>query len=76
MSYFEWVQDIGWLFWTEEQVRNKLKDVMFMSFDKVWQFSEEFPNKSKGKYKDLRMSAMGVSLMRLEKAMKLRGQAW
>ena len=76
VSYFEWVQDIGWLFWTEEQVRNKLKDVMFMSFDKVWQFSEEFPNKSKGKYKDLRMSAMGVSLMRLEKAMKLRGQAW
>ena len=76
VSYFEWVQDIGWLFWTEEQVRNKLKDVMYMSFDKVWKFSEEFPNKSKGKYKDLRMSAMGVSLMRLEKAMKLRGQAW
>ena len=76
VSYFEWVQDIGWLFWTEKQVRDKLKDIMCMSFDKVWSFAEELPDKSHGKYKDLRLSAMAVSLMRLEKAMKLRGQAW
>ncbi len=76
VSYFEWVQDIGWLFWTEKQVRDKLRDIMFMSFDKVWDFAEEYPTKDVGKYRDLRLSAMGVSLMRLEKAMKLRGQAW
>ncbi len=76
VSYFEWVQDIGWLFWREKQVRDKLRDIMFMSFDKVWHFAEERPDKSKGKYMNLRLSAMGVSLMRLEKAMKLRGQAW
>ena len=76
VSYFEWVQDIGWLFWTEKQVRDKLRDIMFMSFDKVWKFAEEHPDKGKGKYQDLRLAAMGVSLMRLEKAMKLRGQAW
>ena len=76
VSYFEWVQDIGWLFWTEKQVRDKLRDIMSVSFDKVWQFAEEQPDKSHGKYKDLRLSAMAVSLLRLEKAMKLRGQAW
>lgn len=74
VSYFEWVQDIGWLFWTEKQVRDKLRDIMYDSFDRVWSFSDDYP--SKGKYKDLRMAAMGASLMRLEKAMKLRGQAW
>ena len=76
VSYFEWVQDIGWLFWTEKQVRDKLKDVMYSSFDKVWNFAEDYPDKTNGKYKDLRLAAMGASLMRLEKAMKLRGQAW
>jgi glutamate dehydrogenase (NAD(P)+) len=68
VSYFEWVQDIGWLFWTEEEVRSKLKQIMDRSFDKVWEFSKESKT-------NLRMSAMGVSLQRLEKAMFLRGQA-
>ena len=72
VSYFEWVQDIGWLFWTEKEVRDKLRNIMHLSFDKVWSFADE---KTK-KHKDLRLSAMGVSLLRLEKAMKLRGQAW
>ena len=74
VSYFEWVQDIGWLFWNEQQVRSKLKDVMVMSFDKVWRFSKEHPFAKS--HRDLRSAAMGVSLLRLEKAMKLRGQAW
>jgi len=76
VSYFEWVQDIGWLFWTEKQVRDKLREIMYKSFDKVWHFSEEYPHKTSGKYSDLRLAAMGASLIRLEKAMKLRGQAW
>ncbi len=76
VSYFEWVQDIGWLFWTEKEVRNKLRDVMTMSFDKVWRFSEERPINNQSKYHDLRLAAMSVSLLRLETAMKLRGQAW
>lgn len=68
VSYFEWVQDIVWLFWHEDEVRSKLRTIMHRSFDKVWEFSQE-------KNKDMRISAMGVSLTRLEKAMKLRGQA-
>ena len=69
MSYFEWVQDISWLFWTEDEVRNKLREVIYKAFDKVWQFSQS--NKV-----NMRTGAMATSLMRLERAMKLRGQAW
>lgn len=69
VSYFEWVQDIQWLFWTEEEVRNKLKEVMYRAFDRVWEFSER-------NNVDMRLGAMATSLVRLEKAMKLRGQAW
>lgn len=69
VSYFEWVQDIGWLFWTEEEVRQKLKTIMYRAFDRVWEFSQSAE-------RPMRTAAMAVSLQRLEKAMKLRGQAW
>ena len=69
VSYFEWVQDIVWLFWSEEEVRSKLKTIMYRSFDRVWDFAEKNDQ-------DMRISAMAVSLQRLEKAMVLRGQAW
>ena len=69
VSYFEWVQDISWLFWQEGEVRQKLKTIMHRSFDAVWDFSKE-------KDVNKRDSAMAVSLKRLERSMKLRGQAW
>jgi glutamate dehydrogenase (NAD(P)+) len=69
VSYFEWVQDISWLFWTEDEVRNKLREVIYKSFDKVWQMADT----SKV---NMRTAAMATSLLRLERAMKLRGQAW
>jgi glutamate dehydrogenase (NAD(P)+) len=69
VSYFEWVQDISWLFWNEDEVRNRLREIIYKAFDKCWQFSDS--NKV-----NMRTSAMGTSLLRLERAMKLRGQAW
>ncbi len=69
VSYFEWVQDISWLFWSEDEVRNKLREISFKAFDKVWLLSEKHAV-------NLRTSAMAASLQRLERAMKLRGQAW
>lgn len=69
VSYFEWVQDMVWLFWSEEEVRTKLKHIMQQCFDNVWKFQQE--------QKDtFRSAAMSVSLLRLQKAMMLRGQAW
>lgn len=69
VSYFEWVQDLAWLFWNEEEVRSKLKQMMFRSFDSVWAFAKKHNT-------DMRTAAMATSLMRLERAMLLRGQAW
>lgn len=69
VSYFEWVQDISWLFWDEHQVREKLRTIMYRSFDKVYDFS-------KSNNVDMRTAAMAVSLHRLEGAMRLRGQIW
>lgn len=69
VSYFEWVQDISWLFWTEDEVRSKLREVIYKAFDKVWQNSE-------AQKVNMRTAAMATSLLRLERAMKLRGQAW
>ncbi len=69
VSYFEWVQDLQWLFWDEHDVREKLRTIMYRSFEKVWTFSKK-------NHVDMRTSAMAVSLQRLEAAMKLRGQIW
>ena len=69
VSYFEWVQDIVWLFWSEEEVRNKLREVMFKAFDKVYAFA-------KANNVNMRTAAMASSLLRLDRAMVLRGAAW
>ena len=78
VSYFEWVQDVGWLFWTEKEVRTRLRNIMHSTFDRVWRLSQDslFTETNKKNGKDLRLVSMVSSLHRLEKAMKLRGQAW
>ena len=67
VSYFEWVQDISWLFWEEKHVREKLRTIMYRSYETVFDFASK-------NHLDLRTSAMAVSLKRLENAMRLRGQ--
>jgi glutamate dehydrogenase (NAD(P)+) len=41
VSYFEWVQDLGRLFWTRDETRAKLAEKMGDAFDRVWQLSEQ-----------------------------------
>lgn len=36
VSYFEWVQNIQFVSWTEEEVNEKLKDIMNTAFEAVW----------------------------------------
>ena len=36
VSYFEWVQDLGRLFWDRDEIREKLADKMNDAFDRVW----------------------------------------
>lgn len=36
VAYFEWVQDNQHLFWSEEEVIDRLKTILFRAFDKAW----------------------------------------
>ena len=39
VSYFEWVQDLGRLFWGRDEIRAKLAEKMNDAFDRVWEIS-------------------------------------
>src|SRR5207302_10013730 len=55
VSYFEWVQDLGRLFWTRDEIRGRLADKINDAFDRVWSVSEE-------KKITLRQSAMVAAI--------------
>jgi glutamate dehydrogenase (NAD(P)+) len=40
VSYFEWVQDLGRLFWDREEIRRRLADKLNDAFDRVWELAE------------------------------------
>ena len=40
VSYFEWVQDLGRLFWDRDEIRSRLADKLGDAFDRVWALSE------------------------------------
>ncbi|NQT50191.1 Glu/Leu/Phe/Val dehydrogenase [Candidatus Kuenenbacteria bacterium] len=60
VSYFEWQQNLSGESWTEEQVLNKLKEIIVPAFETIWQLSIE-------KQIDLRTAAFAVALERLNK---------
>lgn len=66
VSYFEWVQDIQHLFWTEEQVNEKLAYLMGRAFEEVY-------NVSQAKKVDNRTAAMMIGVGRVSAAKALRG---
>ena len=41
VSYFEWVQDLGRLFWDRDEIRHRLAEKLADAFDRVWELSEE-----------------------------------
>ncbi|MEX2212154.1 MAG: Glu/Leu/Phe/Val dehydrogenase [Gaiellaceae bacterium] len=41
VSYFEWVQDLGRLFWDRDEIRRKLEEKLVDAFDRVWALHEE-----------------------------------
>jgi glutamate dehydrogenase (NAD(P)+) len=40
VSYFEWVQDLGRLFWDRDEIRARLAAKLADAFDRVWELSE------------------------------------
>jgi len=41
VSYFEWVQDLGRLFWDRDEIRARLAEKLADAFDRVWELSDE-----------------------------------
>jgi glutamate dehydrogenase (NAD(P)+) len=41
VSYFEWVQDLGRLFWGRDEIREKLAEKLNDAFDRVWEISQD-----------------------------------
>ncbi|MGZ4354243.1 MAG: Glu/Leu/Phe/Val family dehydrogenase, partial [Gaiellaceae bacterium] len=41
VSYFEWVQDLGRLFWDRDEIRKRLADKLTDAFDRVWDVAQE-----------------------------------
>ena len=66
VSYFEWVQDLGRLFWTREETRAKLEDKLGDAFDRVWTLADE-------KGISLRQAALVAGINEVSAALKARG---
>lgn len=66
VSYFEWVQDRQGFFWRENEVNNRLKDVMEHSFDEVVQVRETHKVNN-------RTAAYMLAIRRVASALRLRG---
>lgn len=65
VSYFEWVQNIQSVSWTEEEVNGKLKQIMDSSFEAVYNIAKE-------KEVSLRTGAYLIAVDRVVKAKKAR----
>jgi glutamate dehydrogenase (NAD(P)+) len=66
VSYFEWVQDRQGFFWRENEVNERLQDVMDHSFDQVMRYAEMHKVNN-------RIAAYIVAIDRVARALKLRG---
>ena len=66
VSYFEWVQDLGRLFWGRDEIRARLADKLSDAFDRVWEISAE-------KDLTLRTSALVAGIRDVGAALEARG---
>ncbi|MCH1973218.1 Glu/Leu/Phe/Val dehydrogenase [Muricomes sp. OA1] len=66
VSYFEWVQNIQSISWSEEHVNEQLKQIMDQAFQSVWDIAKE-------KKVSLRTGAYLISVKRVIDAKNMRG---
>ena len=66
VSYFEWVQDIGRLFWDRDEIRTRLADKLGDAFDRVWSLSE-------ARALSLRDAALVAGIREVSAALEARG---
>jgi glutamate dehydrogenase (NAD(P)+) len=66
VSCFEWVQDLGRLFWGRDEIRSRLADKMGDAFDRVWTLSEQ-------RGLTLRAAALVCGIREVAAALEARG---
>jgi glutamate dehydrogenase (NAD(P)+) len=66
VSYFEWVQDIQSLFWTEEDVNRRLEEIMVGAARTVF-------DAAASDSRDMRLAAQIVAVRRIADAYRIRG---
>jgi glutamate dehydrogenase (NAD(P)+) len=66
VSYFEWVQDLQFYFWGEDEVNQNLKRIMVHSFRRVWDYSDQHQV-------SLRMGAFMLAVESVAHAIQSRG---
>jgi glutamate dehydrogenase (NAD(P)+) len=66
VSYFEWVQDLGRLFWDRDEIRRRLADKMADAFDRVWDVAQ-------AKRITLRDAALVAAIHEVSGALEARG---
>ena len=66
VSYFEWVQNKGGYYWTEERVHHRLHEIMSREFNAVYDFMEL-------KDTDMRTAAYALALTRIGEAIASQG---
>ena len=66
VSYFEWVQGLQEYFWKEEEVNQKLRDIVVRAFEETWALRKE-------RQTSMRMAAYGAAVKRVAEATTTRG---
>jgi len=66
VSYFEWVQDLQFYFWTEQEINLRLRGIMSEAFQRVHAVAEQHRT-------DLRTAALMIAVKRVMDGHRLRG---
>ncbi len=66
VSYFEWVQNIQSMYWTEDEVNARMEPIMNRSFEEVYSIAQE-------KKVSMRLGAYLIAIKRVVEAHKIRG---
>jgi glutamate dehydrogenase (NAD(P)+) len=66
VSYFEWVQDIQQFLWDEQEVNERLRDLMQKAFNRVRSLAKE-------KNLPMRIAALSIGVQKVAKEKQMRG---
>ena len=73
MSYLEWVENLQWWFWDEEETRQRLASIMEKNFKRTADRWERLKSDKPGRLITMRDAAFVLAVERVYNAMKLRG---